>query len=95
MKLKQIKRTVKLNKAIEILSEDVRGADCSEHAFYLAMVKGKFKPQALYKILAAMRYTWDAKHKYWKFKPRHLKSTQRIFKIVRVIDDELFTAEER
>lgn len=87
--MKKIRITKKLQKAIEILSEDGRGADCSWDAFKIALQKRKLKPQQLYKVMSLMRYAWSPKHGYWIWRPLHAKSVQRMFKIVRAIDNEI------
>lgn len=78
-----------MSEAIQILADE-RMADSSEKAFVIALREGKIKPQEIYKTMAVMRYTWNAKRGYWTWKPRQLKSVRRIIKIVRKIDDGIF-----
>lgn len=87
-----VRITTKLKAAIQILSDEGM-ADSSDEAFVIALRKGKLKPQELYKVLASMRYTWNAKYQHWTWRPRHLKSVKRMFAIVRSIDDANFLAE--
>jgi hypothetical protein len=84
--MNNIRITKKLKEAIAILADE-RMADCSDEAFINALRKGKLKQEQIYKALATMRYTWDAKRNHWIWKPRHMKSIKRIFAIVRKIDD--------
>jgi len=87
-----IRITIKLKKAIEILSDEGM-ADCRDESFVIALRKGKLKPQEIYKVMASMRYAWNAKRQYWSWRPRYMKSVKRMFAIVRKIDDETFLAE--
>lgn len=88
-KMSAIRITKKLRATIEILSDETK-ADCSEQAFITALQKGRLKPQELYKAMSTMRYTWSAKRGYWIWRPRHMKSIQRIFAIARKFDAALF-----
>jgi hypothetical protein len=87
--MSEIRITRKLKESISVLADE-RNADCSDEAFVIALRKGKLKPQDVYKALAVMRYSWNAKRGYWIWKPRRLKSIKRVFSIVRKIEDSLF-----
>lgn len=86
--MNKVRITKKLRLAVDVLSAE-RLADCAPEAFIIALQTGKIKPQAIYKTMSAMKYTWSAARGFWTWKPRHLKSVKRIFAIVNKIDDAL------
>mgnify|MGYP003375739858 FL=1 len=89
MKLKTIKKTKKLKKAIQILSSDEGYSDTSEEAWLMALQKGKIKTEAIYKAMQAFGLKWDAMQGYWYTRARRAPFIKTMFSIVRKIDDRL------
>jgi len=89
MKLKTIKKTKKLKKAIQILSSDEGYSDTSDQAWFEALKKGKVKAESIYKAMAAFGWKWDAMRGYWYTRARRTPFVKTMFSIVRKIDDKL------
>lgn len=86
--MKKFKRTKKLMAAIEVLADE-QMADCSDGAFISALEAGSFTVDHIYRTLQSMRFQWKPKRGYWVWMPRHLKSVQRMFRIVGSFEEHI------
>lgn len=86
--MKKIIRTKKLMAAIEVLADE-RMADCSDGAFISALQAGSITVDQIYRTLQMMRYQWMPSSRYWSWRPRHLRSVRRIFRIVGKFENEI------
>ena len=94
MELKTIKKTKKLKKAIQVLSDE-GFSDTSDQAWFEALQSRKITAESIYKAMAAYGMKWDAVQGYWFTRARRIPFVKTMFSVVRKVDDRLFKDQER
>ena len=86
--MKQIRKTKKLKKAVQILCDEGY-SDTSEEAWYEALKSGKLKAEIIYKAMAAYGMKWNALQGYWYTKAKRMPFVRSMYSLVQKIDDRL------
>jgi hypothetical protein len=81
-----IKKTKKLKKAIQVLSDEGY-SDTSDESWFEALQTRKITAENIYKALTAYGMKWDAMQGYWYKRARRMPFVKTMFSVVRKIDD--------